>query len=106
MGVYCYLKEWIKNPHWSFSCCLALVLPLNDLRGEMKGLDGMNVLQSQLKTGDMEMSTIMIAVESSGVNVNLEGEESGHKQGDRGDDGAKFMKKRNKATQTDFLRTI
>ncbi|KAL9960157.1 hypothetical protein ACROYT_G033570 [Oculina patagonica] len=106
VGVYCYLKEWLKNPHWSFSCCLALVLPLNDLRGEMKGLDGMNVLQSQLKTGDMEMSTIMIAVESSGVNVNLEGEESGHKQGHRGDDGAKFMKKRNKATQTDFLRTI
>ena len=49
MGVYSFFKEWRKNPHWSFSGFLALLLPLDDLRGEMTGLAETNVLQGQLK---------------------------------------------------------
>ena len=71
MSVYRYFKEWHKNPHWSFSCCLALLLPLNDLQGEMSGL-----AESQVKSAAMEMPTILIAVESNG-----EGKESEVKYG-------------------------
>ena len=53
-----YLKKWRENPQWSFSCCLALILPLVDLPGEISGLIGTNVLDTQLETGQMEMSTI------------------------------------------------
>ena len=114
VGVYCYLKEWRKNPHWSFSCCLALLLPLNDLRGEMSGLAEMDVLESQLKTGDMEMSTILIAEEDNEVNPEGEEREDAHcKQGkQRFDDtmetheynfkDAKFNKKCNQGTQTEL----
>ena len=71
--LYGHLKEWCKNPHWSFSCCLALVLPLISLPGEMSGLAGTNVLDTQLDTGHMEMTTITDAVKDSGiVNVTLE----------------------------------
>ena len=84
MGVYCYFKEWRKNPHWSLSCCLALLLPLNDLQGEVSGLASTDVLKSQLKTGDMEMTTILIDVQDNGViDVNPEGEGSGGDHGGR-----------------------
>ena len=81
MGVYRYFKEWRKNPQWSFSCCLALLLPLNDLRGEVSGLAATDVLQNQLKTGDMEMTTILIASDEDNgvtdVNPEQEDEECG-----------------------------
>ncbi len=75
-----YLKEWRKNPQWSFSCCLALLLPLTDLQGEIRGLVGTNVLNSQLQSGKMEKPTILSAVKDSGaIDVTLE-------EGDQGDD--------------------
>ena len=34
--IYHYIKEWRKNPKWSLFCCLALLLPLNQLQVEVK----------------------------------------------------------------------
>ena len=67
--------EWRKNPHWSLSCCLALLLPLDDLQGEISGLvgSGANVLDTQLQSGQTEDTTIFGAVKNSGAfDVNLE----------------------------------
>ena len=73
MSLYRYVKEWRKNPHCSFSCCLALLLPLNDLEEETFGLAETDALRSQLQTGETEMPTIFSAVKESGaVNVTLE----------------------------------
>ena len=74
MHLYGYLREWRKNPQWSFSCCLALILPLVDLSGDISGLAGTNVLN----TGQMETITIVDAVKDSGaIDVTVEGEEQG-----------------------------
>ena len=65
--LYSYLIEWRKNPQWSFACCLALVLPLSDLQGEISGMMGTNVLDNQLQTGQTDMPTIIDAVKDSGA---------------------------------------
>ena len=71
-----YLKEWRRNPQWSFSCCMALLLPLNDLQGDITGITGTDVLKNQLQTGAVEMPTILGAVKDSGViDVTLEGDQ-------------------------------
>jgi hypothetical protein len=78
--LYRYIKEWRKNPHWSFSCCLALLLPLKDLQGELRGLAGAYVLKNQLETGQIEKPSILSAVKDSrAVDVTLE-------EGEQGDD--------------------
>ena len=74
--LYGYLKEWRKNPHWSFSCCLALLLPLINLPREISGLVGTNITSTQLDTGQFEMQTVAGAVKDSGViDVTLDDEE-------------------------------
>ncbi|KAL9952992.1 hypothetical protein ACROYT_G040333 [Oculina patagonica] len=65
--LYQYLNEWRKNPHWSFSCCLALLLPLNDLQGEIRGMAGKNVLKTQLQTGGVEKPSIFSSAKDSGA---------------------------------------
>jgi len=65
--VYNHLKEWRKNPHWSFSCCLALILPLVSLPGEISGFGGTNIVNNQLQTGDIERTTIAAALQESGA---------------------------------------
>jgi len=68
--------EWRKNPHWSFSCCLALLLPLINLPGEISGLIGTDITNTPLDTGQMETQTVVGAVTDSGViDVTLDGEE-------------------------------
>jgi len=68
--------EWRKNPHWSFSCCLALLLPLINLPGEISGLVGTNITNTQLDTGQFEMQSVVGAVKDSGViDVTLDDEE-------------------------------
>ena len=114
MGVYRYFKEWRKNPQWSFSCCLALLLPLNDLQGEVSGLAATNVLKNQLKTGDMEMTTILIAPEDSGGADDKLEKETGCKHGKQGFDDTpvgrecnvrdgNLSSKCNQETQTELL---
>ena len=73
VSLYSYLKEWRKKPHWSFSCCLALLLPLTNLEGEIFGLAETDALKSQLETGETEMPNILSTVKDSGaIDVNLE----------------------------------
>ncbi|XP_078378081.1 uncharacterized protein LOC144661254 [Oculina patagonica] len=75
--LYRFLEEWRKNPHWSYSCCLALLLPLNDLQGEIRGLVDTNVLKNQLQTGKVEKPTLLSAVKDSGaIDVTFEGEQA------------------------------
>ena len=65
--LYQYFEEWRKNPHWSFSSCLALLLPLNDLQGEIRGIAGKNVLKTQLQTGGVEKPSIVSSAKDSGA---------------------------------------
>ena len=78
--LYCYVREWWKNPHCSFSCCLAWLLPLNDLQGELHGLDATDALNNQMQTGQMDAPTLVGAVKDSGaIDVSLkEGEKDDH----------------------------
>lgn len=72
--IYGYLREWRKNPQWSFSCFLALILPLLSLPADISGLAGTNLTNSQLDTGNVDMPTVTAAVQDSGaVEVTLEG---------------------------------
>ena len=71
--IYRFLKEWLKSPKWSFSCCLALLLPLNDLQGEVRGFAGRNVFKNQLQTGKMNMPSISSSFQDTGaINFSLE----------------------------------
>ncbi|XP_078382310.1 uncharacterized protein LOC144664996 [Oculina patagonica] len=73
-----FFQEWHKNPQLSFSCCLALLLPLNNLQGDIRGIAGTNVLNTQLQSGEFEMVTIQAAVQDSGaIDVTLEEAEQG-----------------------------
>ncbi|KAL9972992.1 hypothetical protein ACROYT_G019394 [Oculina patagonica] len=67
LHLYHYFKEWRKNPQWSFSCCLALLLPFSGLQGEISGLVGTNFLDNQLQTGQIERPTFQAAVKDSGA---------------------------------------
>lgn len=65
MVQYRYFKEWRKNPQWSFSCCLALLLSFSDLQGDISDLVETDAVKCQQHTGDVEMTTILTAVEES-----------------------------------------
>ena len=55
------------------SCCLAMLLPLNDLQGEIRGLVGRNVMRQQLQSGRIGMPSVTGAVKDSGaVDIALE----------------------------------
>ena len=82
--IYRYIKDWRKNPKWSLSCCLALLLPLNELQGEIRGLAATNVLKQQLQTGQIGIPSITTTLKDSGVvNFSLEEEEDRNLAGDR-----------------------
>ncbi len=66
MFFYRFLKEWRKNPRWSFSCCLELVLPVFGLHGEIGAIAETNILTNQLQTGNIEKPTILSSVNDSG----------------------------------------
>ena len=67
MFIHRFFKEWRKNPRWSFSCCLALLLPLTDLQQEVLGMAGKNILKQQLKTGNVDMPSLSGALKESGA---------------------------------------
>ncbi|KAK2556245.1 hypothetical protein P5673_021865 [Acropora cervicornis] len=68
-GIYIYrfFQKWRTNPQWSFSCCLALLLPLNDLHQEIRGMTGRNILQQQLQSGNVSMPSVSGALKESGA---------------------------------------
>ena len=106
--LYGYFKEWRKNPHCSFTCCLALFLPLLDLQSEIRGMVGTNVMKTQLQTGNFEITTLRAAVKDSGAfDVTLEEEEQGDDHAlDQQDDDRQVAKisekKGHQGTQTDI----
>ena len=70
--LYRFFKEWRKNPQWSFSCCLALLLPLKDLQQEVLGMMGKDVLTQKLQTGNVAMPMLSDAPKESGpVSIEL-----------------------------------
>ena len=76
MFLHGFLKKWREKPQCSFSCCLALLLPLNDFQGEIAGFAETNVLQNQLQTGQIDMPSILTVVKDSGaIDVTLEEDE-------------------------------
>ena len=119
VSVYRFVKEWRKNPHWSFSCCLDLLLPLIDFQGELSDLGG-GLAESQLKSGNMEMPTLLVAAEESDdVETQLEEKESEEKHGEPGkpsNDGTMEtrecnfpgmkLNKFNQETQTELLMLL
>lgn len=67
--LYRYLKEWLKNPHWSCSCCLSLVLPFFDLQGEIGAMVETNILNNQLGTGSNIERPSILSCEDDSCNV-------------------------------------
>lgn len=82
--LYRYLKKWRKNPQWSFSCCLALLLRLS----EIPDLIETDVLTNQLQAGQIDMPTIFITVNDSGfTGVTRGSDEQNDDDDDDEDDG-------------------
>lgn len=107
LNLYQNLKKWRKNPQWSFSCCLAVLLPLKDLQGDVIGFAATNSFHSQVQKEEFVVPTILAAVKSSGaIDVTLE-------KGERGNDStvdahgfceAEYRIKRcHQETQTELL---
>ena len=67
MNLYGYLKEWRKNPKWSLSCCLACILPLVKIPGEIGNLVETKDINKHLPPEDIEMPTISAAVQDNGA---------------------------------------
>ncbi|XP_078377194.1 uncharacterized protein LOC144660448 [Oculina patagonica] len=106
--LYGYLKEWRKNPHWSFSCCLGLLLPLNDLQGEIRGIADTNILTNQLQTGQIDTPNLLSEVKDSGaIDVTSEGGEQSDGntveiQDDNCKDSEHSGSRRHQGTQTEL----
>ena len=71
--IYHYVKEWRKNPEWSLSCCLALLLPLRNFEGEIGGLAGGDIPMQQLQTGRIDCpSNANTGRDNAAVDISLE----------------------------------
>ena len=105
MILHRYLTEWCKHPHCSVSCCLALLLPLNDLQGDIHGLAESNVVNEQLETGKMDAPTITGAVQDSGViDTTLKTGQQGGVVKEEQRQNTQYLKKRcDKGIQTDHF---
>ena len=69
-----------------------MLLPLNDLQGEIRGLTGRNVLKQQLQTGKIDMPSMSRALKESGaVDFDL-GDDEGSSPEDRDQDKVKANK--------------
>ncbi|KAL9984850.1 hypothetical protein ACROYT_G007188 [Oculina patagonica] len=104
---YRFFKEWRQNPHWSFSCCLALFLPLTDLQSELREMAGKNVLKHELQTGNFEIPTVRsTAKDSEATEVTLEEDDNTvievHVHEENGIDTDYNNTKCHKATQTEL----
>ena len=83
-----------------------MLLPLNDLQGEVRGFAGRNVFKNQLQTGKMNMPSISTSFKDTGaVNFSLE-EDQTNLAGERNSDHDETPgNKSDKQTQTrDFTK--
>ena len=55
-----FLKQWVKHPHWSATCCQNLLLPVHDLLEDNGNLisDGDLKDKEQVESGQVEMVPI------------------------------------------------
>ena len=109
MFLHGYIKEWRKNPHWSFSCCLALLVPLNDLQGELRGLAEANVLKSDLEIEQIEKPSILSTMQDGGaMDVTLEGGDDDNMkvQEEHHQDVVYRHRRRHQGTQTEIRRSV
>ena len=73
--VFKNIREWRKNPKWSFSCCLALLVPLTNLQSDIRGLAGKNMLKQQVQSGKLDMPSIGATLRDSGaIDIAIEDE--------------------------------
>ena len=73
--VFKNIREWRKNPKWSFSCCLALLVPLTNLQSDIRGLAGKNMLKQQVQSGKLGMPSIGATLKDSGaIDITIEDE--------------------------------
>ena len=73
--VFQNIREWRKNPKWSFSCCLALLVPLTNLQSDIRGLAGKNMLKQQVQSGKLGMPSIGATLKESGaIDIAIEDE--------------------------------
>ena len=85
--IYHYMKEWRKNPEWSLSCCLALLLPLRNLQGEIGGLAGRDIPLQQLQTDRIDIpSTANTERDRGAVVILLEDYDAERKEEEEEDD--------------------
>ena len=79
--IYHYIKEWRKNPEWSLSCCLALLLPLRNFEGEIGGLAGADIPMQQLQTGRIDCpSSANTGRDNAAIDISLEGYDAERKE--------------------------
>ncbi|XP_044165364.1 uncharacterized protein LOC114957203 [Acropora millepora] len=65
--IYDFYKKWRENPQWSFSCCLALLLPLSNLQQDILGMTEKNILKEQLQTGTIDMPSVTGVLKDTGA---------------------------------------
>ena len=55
-----FLRQWIKHPYWSITCCQTLLLPVNDLEEDTGDLIDGDVLknQMQMEDGNLKMASV------------------------------------------------
>jgi len=99
--LYQYLNEWRQNPHWSFSCFLALILPLSDMQGEITGLVGTSLVDNQLQGGQVEMPTVSSIVKASGNTGGTAGEATMEERNEIREN-TEYNQKCHQGTQTDL----
>lgn len=96
-----FLKKWYKNPRWSFSCCLSLILPFLSLSGDIDGLMRENLMNKQVDSGGIEMTSIAACVQDSGAtDITLDNSEQPATQlqtGEKGKHTATILSQTNEA---------
>ena len=69
------------------SCLFALLLPLKELQGEIHGMIGTNILDTQLQTGHIDVPSISTALQDSGaIAFDLEEDETNRTEERNGDE--------------------
>ena len=100
--IYHYVKEWRKNPEWSLSCCLALLLPLRNFEGEIGGLAGGDIPMQQLQTGRIDCpSNANTGRDNAAVDISLEDYDAERKEQEEREEEEKEKEKEEEEEEED-----